>query len=116
MTARAFLLAPDVLGPVAPTPAESHDKLSVAYLLMLAARMQQEAGRAWSKAQRQGKRVPVLTLDSEIAFESPAQRAAFAAALQSAVTRVVAEHTSTVTQSGDVTRRRYRLALGCYPL
>jgi DNA-binding transcriptional ArsR family regulator len=118
VSARGFLLAPDVLGALAPDPRAGVDKFSVAYLLTLAARMQQEAGVAWRAAQSQGKRVPVFALDSEIRFESTGQRARFAAALTTAITRVVAEHTAPAT---DLTGRkpagrRYRLALGCYPL
>jgi biotin operon repressor len=115
VAARAFLVAPDVLGPFDAGPAESADRSSVAYLLMLAARMQKEAGHAWRAAQTLGKRVPVLTLDSEICFATPAQRAQFADALTEAVTRVVAEHTCSPSREG-ARGRRYRLALGCYPL
>lgn len=118
VSARAFLLAPDVLSPIGPsTVAGEGERRSVAYLLTLAARMQTEAGHAWREAQKQGKRVPVLALDSEICFETPQQRAAFADALTTAVTRVIAEHTSpTATHSGGRRGRTYRLALGCYPL
>jgi predicted ArsR family transcriptional regulator len=117
VTARAFVLAPDVLGPLDTGAAELADRSTVAYLLMLAARMQREATTAWQTAQRQGKRVPILALDSEIGFDSPAARAAFAQALTDAVTRVIAEHTTPATSPGGAkTGRRYRLALGCYPI
>ena len=117
VSARAFLVAPNVLGPLDAGPQESADRTSVAYLLMLAARMQHEAGQAWREAQTTGKRLPILTIDSEIAFNSPGQRAAFAEALGAAVTRVIAEHTSPPQpRGGERSTRRYRLALGCYPL
>jgi biotin operon repressor len=117
VSARAFLVAPDVLGPLDAGPAESTDRFSVTYLLTLAARMQQEVGHAWRQAQTQGKRVPVLTLDSEIAFATPAQRAQFAHALTEAVTGVIASHTThTNPDEGARGVRKYRLALGCYPL
>jgi biotin operon repressor len=117
VTARAFLVAPDVLGPLDAGPAESAQRSSVAYLLMLAARMQKETAHAWRTAQKQGKQVPVLTLDSEIAFATPSQRAQFAQALTDAVTQVVAAHTSPITPNeGARASRRYRLAIGCYPL
>jgi hypothetical protein len=117
VSARAFLLAPDVLSPIESSTVVDGERRSVAYLLTLAARMQKEAGHAWREAQKQAKRVPVLALDSEIAFSSPEQRAAFADALTSAIAKVVAEHTSpTITHSGARSARRYRLALGCYPL
>jgi hypothetical protein len=117
VTARAFMLAPALLGPLDAGPAETADRFSVAYLLMLAARMQQEAAHAWRTAQKQGKRVPVLTLDSEIAFATPSERARFAEALSTAITRVIAEHSSSArNDQGARAVRRYRLALGCYPI
>jgi biotin operon repressor len=117
VSARAFLIAPDVLGALQPAPHQAADRFSMTYLLTLAARIQQEAAQAWRGAQRQGKRVPVLALDSEIRFESPQQRARFAEALQHAITDVIARHT-TVTRApeGATPSRRYRLALACYPL
>lgn len=115
--ARAFLLAPDVLGPLSPNTAEAPDQLTAAYLMTLGARIQQEAGRAWRAAEAQGKRVPVLTMDSEIRFESAGQRARFAHALTSAVTHVIAHHTSPAdAQDGKRRARKYRFALACYPI
>jgi biotin operon repressor len=118
VTARAFLVAPDVLGSLEPAAAETTDRFSVAYLLTLAARMQKEAAHAWRQAQKQGKRVPVLTIDSEIRFASPQQRADFAEALGRAITDVIARHTTPPTESDNASAagRKYRLALGCYPL
>jgi DNA-binding transcriptional ArsR family regulator len=115
VSARAFLVAPDVLGPLDEGPAERGDRFSVTYLLTLAARMQQEAGRAFRAARHEGKRVPVLALDTEFCFASPQQRAAFAEALTQAITHVVAQHT-TPASKGAGAGRTYRLALGCYPL
>jgi DNA-binding transcriptional ArsR family regulator len=108
VSARAFVLAPDVLGPLSPQPATASDKFSAAYLMSLMGLVQKEVGRAWTDAR--GKTVPVLAMDSEIRFESAAERAAFAEALTEAVTRIIAEHTS------PAVGRRYRLALGCYPI
>ena len=117
VTARAFLVAPDVLGPLDRAPREAADRFSIAYLLTLAAQMQQEASRAWQMAQKHGKRVPVLTLDTKLRFVSPQQRADFAQALTAAVTRVIAEHSGpAITAGGAATGRTYRLALGCYPI
>jgi biotin operon repressor len=117
VSARAFLVAPDVLGPLDAAPPATAHRLSVAYLLTLAARMQQEATRAWREAERQGKRVPVLAIDTELRFESPQQRAAFAQALSAALTRVIADHSlPAVTPRGPAPGRPYRLALGCYPI
>jgi biotin operon repressor len=117
VTARAFLVAPDVLGALDERTLAGADRLSVAYLLTLAARVQHEAASAWRRAEQQGKRVAVLTLDSEVHFTSPQQRATFADALRDAVTTVIANHTTPATATGGATSsRKYRLALACYPL
>jgi biotin operon repressor len=112
VTARAFLLGSGVLGPMGADKYDATDKMSAAYLLTLAARVQREAGHAWRDAHAEGKRLPVLSLDTEMAFASAEQRARFAEALTSAVTKVVAEHTAPPTR----TTRPFRLVLGCYPI
>jgi biotin operon repressor len=117
VSARALVLAPDLLAPFDASPDEAVDRFSAAYLLTLAVRMQRELGQAWRGARAQGKRLPVLALDTEFSFESAAQRARFADALSAAITRVVAEHTTPAAgEPGSAPRRRYRLALGCYPV
>jgi hypothetical protein len=116
VTARAFLLAPGLLGAMEPDARAAADKMSAAYLLTLAAQMQAEAGRAWQESHAAGARMPVLTLDTEIAFASAEQRGRFADALAAAVTRVVAEHTQPADGTAGSGARRFRLALGCYPL
>jgi biotin operon repressor len=115
VTARAFLLGAGVLGPMGADPHDTGDKMSAAYLLTLAARMQREAGHAWKDAHAAGRRLPVLSIDTEIAFASPEQRARFADALASAVTKVVAEHSVPAAQATRAARP-FRLVLGCYPI
>jgi biotin operon repressor len=116
VSAHALVLAPDLLAPFDAAPDEAVDRFSAAYLLTLALRMQRELGQAWRGARAQGRRLPVLAMDTEFSFESVAQRARFAEALAAAITRVVAEHTTPLTTEPDTAlRRRYRLALGCYP-
>jgi DNA-binding transcriptional ArsR family regulator len=113
-SARTFVIGDDVLGPMShAASAESMDKASVAYLLTLAARIQREAGRAWREAHAASKRLPVLSIDTEVSFRSPRERARFAEALAEAVTRVVAEYSSPATSQ---TSRPFRVVLGCYPI
>ena len=117
VTARAFVLGPDVLGPMTPERAATGDKMSAAYLLTLAGHMQRETARSWRDAQAEGKRLPVLSLDTELRFDSAEQRAKFAEALTAAVTTVVAEHSAPATSArGARTGRPFRLVLGCYPI
>jgi hypothetical protein len=116
VTARAFLLGPGVLGPMSADTASAGDKMSAAYLLMLGAQMQREAGRAWRDAHAAGKHLPVLSIDAELQFTSAEQRASFASALTQAVTKMVAEHGAPARASRPGAARPYRLVIGCYPI
>ena len=113
VSAQAFVLAPEVLGAMDATAgaAATADKASASYLLMLATRLQKELSESWRKAEAEGTSLPLLSLDTEFGFDSPADRARFATALTDAVTRVVAEH----TVAGRGCDGRYRLVIGCYP-
>jgi DNA-binding transcriptional ArsR family regulator len=116
-SAKAYVVAPEALGPVAVQPKLVEDRLSAEYLLALAAQTQGELGRALADAGRQGKRVATLSISTEVRFTSPAQRARFARALQKAITRVVGRHTSpsTTAEGAPAAGRLFRLVLGCYP-
>jgi hypothetical protein len=114
ISARAFVLAPEMLGALDATASDAAnpDKASAAYMLMLATRLQREVSESWRQAEASETALPLLSLDTEFAFASPAQRARFAEALANAITTVVAEHTSPCDRSAGA---RYRLVLGCYP-
>jgi hypothetical protein len=114
VSAQAFVLAPEVLGAMDATaaPAATADKASASYLLMLATRLQKELSESWRKADAAGTALPLLSLDTEFGFASPAARARFAHELTQAITRVVGEHTTSPARASD---GRFRLVLGCYP-
>lgn len=114
VSAQAFVLAPEVLGVLDATAgaAATADKASAAYLLMLATRLQKELSESWRKAEAGGTALPLLSLDTELAFASPGDRARFATALTHAITRVVADHSVAAGRGCDGS---YRLVLGCYP-
>jgi hypothetical protein len=114
VSAQAYVLAPEVLGAMDATAADpaTADKASASYLLMLATRLQRELSESWRKSESEGTPLPLLSLDTQFGFASPADRTRFANALTQAITRVVAEHTTTTARAGD---GGYRLVLGCYP-
>lgn len=115
-TARSYLLAPQLLGPLAASPGEVQDRFSAEYLLALTSSAQQDLSRALSESSQQGKRLATLSIASEIRFESPQQRAGFAEALQKAIVDVIAAHTSPPDGAGEEgAGRSFRLLLGCYP-
>lgn len=113
VSAQAFVLAPEMLGAMdASAPAASPDKASASYLLMLATRLQRELSESWRKADAAGTPLPLLSLDTEFAFASASDRARFAQALSSAITKVVADHTTPTERSCE---GRFRMIVGCYP-
>jgi hypothetical protein len=112
VSAHAYVLAPDVLGDMDATKAAAADTTGTAYLLMLATRLQRELSESWRAAASEDTPLPLLSMDTEVAFRSAADRTRFAAALSEAVTRVVADHTTPTRRAGE----SFRLVLGCYPL
>jgi hypothetical protein len=112
--AQALVLAPEVLGAMDATASATAtaDKASASYLLMLATRLQKELSESWRKSEADGTALPLLSLDTEFGFASPADRARFANALTQAITHVIGEHTVAAGRGCD---GAYRLVLGCYP-
>jgi hypothetical protein len=115
-TARSYVLAPQLLGPVA--AGVQSDAFSTSYLLGLTSLAQQELTDVWEAASAAGVRVLTMSLMSEVRFADASQRAEFAQALTAAVSDVIARHTNPYrTAAGEAGKGRpYRLVLGCYPI
>jgi DNA-binding transcriptional ArsR family regulator len=116
-TARSFLLAPDVLGPLEPDWRKIVDTASAGYLLALTAQVQSDVARARKAADEEGTRLSTLSVKSQFRFEKPEQRAEFAAALRQAVVDVIARHTLPLERGSGrpAPGQPYRLVLACYP-
>jgi hypothetical protein len=110
-TARSYVLAPEVLGPLAADRASAEDAFSAARLVAIAAQAQADVSHAVSAAAAQGKRLATLSMAADIRFASAEQRVAFTQALQAAIVDVIAKHTSPAEGDG----RPFKLVLGCYP-
>jgi hypothetical protein len=117
-TARGYVLSPELLGKLAADPAQVADTLSAKYLLGLASRMQSELARSLELAAATGKRLATLSLNTELRFTSPEQRATFTAELQRAIVEVVGRHSSPFSNAdGSAAEGRpFRLVAGCYPI
>jgi hypothetical protein len=117
-TARAYVLAPQLVGPLAADAARVADAMSAAHLVALASQAQAELAAVMGVASVQGKRVATLSMSAELRFESAEQREDFARALQAALTRVVAAYSSPMTRRDGSAGagRPYRLVVGCYPI
>jgi DNA-binding transcriptional ArsR family regulator len=117
-TARGYILSPELLGNLAADPTQVADTLSAEYLLGLASKLQSELACSLDLAAAAGKRLATFSLNTELRFTSPEQRAAFAEELQRAVLGVVARHSSPFAMpAGSAAEGRpFRLVLGCYPI
>lgn len=117
-TAQGYIFSPELLGKVAADPTQVADHFSAAYLLGLASKIQTELGRALELSDKAGKRLATLSINTELRFTSPEQRAAFTEELNRAIVSVVGRHSSPYVNAdgAPASRRPFRLVLGCYPI
>ena len=111
-SATSYVVSPEALGPVAADPGRTADRLSASYLIALAARIVREVSDLVRRAGEAGKRLPTLSIDTEVRFRSAAERAAFTGELTEAVTRLVARYHDPDARGG----RSHRLVLVAHPL
>ncbi len=90
-TAARYVVSPAALGETAVDPDQA-DRLSAHHLIALAGRMVREVGGLSRRAQAAGKRLPTLSIDTEIRFRSADDRAAFADDLTAAVLELAARY------------------------
>jgi DNA-binding transcriptional ArsR family regulator len=103
-TAASYVVSPGALGEAAGDPDRIADRLSARYLIALAARVVREVASLVRRADKAGKRLPTLALDTE--------RAAFTSDLAEAVTTLVSRYHDTKAPGG----RSHRLVVAAHPL
>jgi DNA-binding transcriptional ArsR family regulator len=111
-SAASYVVSPAALGPVAADPGRTADRLSAGYLIALGARVVREVSDLVRRAREAGKRLPTLSLDTEVRFRSAAERSAFTRELTVAVTRLVARYHDAEAPGG----RSHRLVVVAHPL
>lgn len=111
-TATSYVVSPGALGEAAADPARAQDRLSARYLIALAARVVREVAGLARRAERTGKRLPVLALDTEVRFRTAADRAAFTDELTQAMTALVSRYHDPAAPGG----RSHRLLVAAHPL
>jgi DNA-binding transcriptional ArsR family regulator len=111
-SAASYVVSPAASGRAAADPGRVADRLSAGYLVALAARVVREVGGLVRRAGELGKRLPTLSIDSEIRFRSAAERAAFSRELTAAVTALAARYHDASAAGG----RAHRLVVVAYPL
>ncbi len=111
-TASQYVVSPAALGAAGADPVRTADRLSASYLVALAARVIREVAGLVRAARDTGKRLPTLSLDTEIRFRSAADRAAFSKELVSAVATLAAKYHDETAPGG----RPHRLLVLAHPL
>jgi DNA-binding transcriptional ArsR family regulator len=109
-SARSYVLSPAVLGKNASDPTRT-DRFSSSYLIAVAARLVREVADLVRGAERAGKPLATLTIDTEIRFASAADRAAFTAELGTQVASLVARYHDHSAAGG----RWHRLVVAAHP-
>jgi predicted ArsR family transcriptional regulator len=111
-TAASYVVSPGALGEVAADPEREADRLSASYLIALAARVIREVGGLLRRSVEAEQRLATLSLDTEIRFRSPEDRAAFTRDLTQAITTLAARYHDPHTPGG----RPHRLVVMAHPL
>jgi DNA-binding transcriptional ArsR family regulator len=111
-TAASYIVSPVAMGPVAPDPKRSQDSLSASYMIAVAARVIREVSRLLKQSRDTAKRLPTLSIDTEIRFRSAEDRAAFSQELAQAVAGLTARYHDASAPKG----RLHRLVVLPHPL
>jgi len=110
-TARAYALSPEVLGVLGATRAEVQDRFSSACLLTATARTLRDMPILQARAAQAGRKLPTLTLETELRFASPEDQSAFASELTQAVAALAARYHRTDAPGG----RTFRFVIVGHP-
>jgi DNA-binding transcriptional ArsR family regulator len=111
-SAAAYVVSPGALGEAAAAPERTADRLSASYLVALAARVVRDMGDLLRGADRAGKRLATLSLDTQVRFRSAADRANFTRELTDAVSNLVAQYHDASAPGA----RAFRLIVVAHPL
>lgn len=111
-TAAGYVVSPAAMGTAGAGPERVRDRLSVAYLIALAARLIRELADLTRTAARRRRRLPVYGLDTAIRFATPADRAAFAEELTAAITGLAGKYHNEQAADG----RWQRMIIAVHPV
>jgi DNA-binding transcriptional ArsR family regulator len=110
-SARAYVLAPRLLGELGLSPDDARDRFSSTYLLAAASRVIEEVTALRPRADAAGKKLPTLTLQTEVRFASARSQNEFLEELLGVFSDLVARHHRPDTPGG----RTFRLSLLGHP-
>ena len=110
-TATSYAIAPKTLGGVAVDPRTVADAFSSAYLSAVAGRALNDLAALGRAAAARGKRVPTITLETNVRFATPADQRQFAAELTKALMKLAAKYHRPRVAAG----RTFRIFACGYP-
>lgn len=110
-TATSYAIAPKALGGVAVDTRTVADAFSSAYLSAVAGRALNDLAALGRAAAARGKRVPTLTLETDVRFATPADQRRFADELTQTLTALAAKYHS----PGAISGRTFRVFACGYP-
>lgn len=111
-TASSYVVSPEAMGPAAVDPERALDRLSASYLIALAARAVREIAGLIRGADKAGKHLATLSVDTVIRFRSAKERAEFSKELTEAVNRLAAKYHDESAPGG----RPHRIVLLAHPV
>jgi DNA-binding transcriptional ArsR family regulator len=110
-TARSYVVSPEALGVLGATRAEVQDRFSAAYQVASIARTLRDLAILQTGAAKAGKKLPTLTLETEVRFASSEDQRAFAEELTSALSLLAARYHQAAAPQG----RSFRFVLAGHP-
>lgn len=111
-SAKAYALAPQVLGPLGVDPETIRDRFSLEFLAALAQRATGELATLSAKAKEHAGRVPSMAVETSLSFRSMQERAAFAKELSNEIARLTARYHDPESSDTDT----YRFVLIAHPV
>jgi len=110
-TAITYIIDPAALGKLAADPSRVRDRFSSAYLVAVAARAIRELAALRAGAEKAGKKLATMTLETEVRFASAEARNAFSEELTNAIADLTAKYHDEKSPGG----RRFRFFAGAHP-
>jgi DNA-binding transcriptional ArsR family regulator len=106
-TAAAFTVSPATLGPLAPRSRDVDDRASAEYLAARSSEVVRDVGVLLASS----RPAPTLTIETQIRFASPEERAAFALDLRNAIEALVSRYHDDRARG----QRRFTLFVAAHP-
>ena len=110
-TARSYVISPLALGPLGGETGAVRDKFSAAYLVSAAARAIRDVSILRLRADKAGKKLATLTLETEVRFSDAKARQEFAEELVNTIARLAMKYHQEDAKDG----RSFRFLVGAYP-